>query len=401
MITVVGHDGSPLSPQALRALTTATLIVGGRRHLDAVADAVPVTARTIVMGDVAAALDTLDRHDGPAVVLASGDPGFFGIVRALRERRLDIVVLPAVSSVALAFARAGLAWDDAMVVSAHGRDLRPAINTCRAYPKVAVLTAPGAGPSELGAALTGFPRDFLIAERLGTPAERISECSPQQATTRVWHDPNVVLVLDRTRLSTPSGWRWPGQPASGQSASAGWALPEHAFEHRDQMITKAEVRALVLARLAPRLGTLVWDIGAGSGSVGIECARFGAAVVAVERDPRQAARIQANATRHGVELKVVEGVAPGALDELPDPDAVFVGGGGPAVIAAVAARRPARIVMTIAALERVGPARDAIRHAGYHVEGVQLQASRLSELPDGSHRLAATNPVLVLCGERR
>ena len=397
MITVVGHDGSPLSPQALRALTTATLIVGGRRHLDAVAEAagVPVAARTVVMGDVTAALDTLDGHNGPAVVLASGDPGFFGIVRALRERRLDIVVLPAVSSVALAFARAGLAWDDAMVVSAHGRDLGPAVNTCRAHPKVAVLTAPGAGPSELGAALAGLPRDFLIAERLGTPAERISECPPQEAATRVWHDPNVVLVLDRTRLSTPSGWRWPRQPAP-----AGWALLEYAFEHRDQMITKAEVRALVLARLAPRLGTLVWDIGAGSGSVGVECARFGAAVVAVERDPRQGARIRANADRHSVELRVVEGVAPAALDELPDPDAAFVGGGGPAVIAAVAARRPARIVTTIAALERVGPACEAISNAGYHVEGVQLQASRLSELPDGSHRLAATNPVLVLCGER-
>lgn len=101
-------------------------------------------------------MEALATHDGNAVVLASGDPGFFGIVRALRERGLVPEVQPAVSSVAQAFARAGLPWDDAVVVSAHGRDLRRAVNVCRAYPKVAVLTGPGHGPGEIGAALAGL-----------------------------------------------------------------------------------------------------------------------------------------------------------------------------------------------------------------------------------------------------
>uniref|UniRef100_UPI0015F075C9 precorrin-6y C5,15-methyltransferase (decarboxylating) subunit CbiE n=1 Tax=Streptomyces sp. WELS2 TaxID=2749435 RepID=UPI0015F075C9 len=152
MITVVGTGtGTPAGPDLLAG---AALVVGGRRHLDAAA--LPEGAERVVLGPLAPALDTIAEYVGkelPVVVLASGDPGFFGIVRALAERfgagLLD--VRPGVSSVATAFARIGLPWDDAVVVSAHGRELRTAVNVCRARPKVAVLTGPGAGPAELGA----------------------------------------------------------------------------------------------------------------------------------------------------------------------------------------------------------------------------------------------------------
>ncbi len=119
MITVIGLDGSPLSRRAAEAVAGATLLVGGRRHLAAAGwclDGSPhprTGPDAVAIGPVRPALDALAAHDGDAVVLASGDPGFFGIVRALRERGLDCVVLPAISSVALAFARAGLPWDDA------------------------------------------------------------------------------------------------------------------------------------------------------------------------------------------------------------------------------------------------------------------------------------------------
>ena len=198
MITVVGMDGSPLGPQAEAALRSATLVVGGRRHLaalPALAAARGAGARTVALGELAPALDALACHEGDAVVLASGDPGFFGIVRALRERGLAAVVLPAVSSVALAFARAGLPWDDALVVSAHGRDPRPAVNVCRAHPKVAVLTGPGAGPAEIAAALAGWDRRLVVCEQLGSGDEQITECSPADAANRTWTDPSVVLVL--------------------------------------------------------------------------------------------------------------------------------------------------------------------------------------------------------------
>ena len=194
-----------------------------------------------------------------------------------------------------------------------------------------------------------------------------------------------------------ASWCWPLWPGIGDE---GWALGEEAFEHRDSMVTKPEVRALALARLGPRPGILVWDVGAGSGSVAVECARFGAAVIAVERDPAQCARVAANAKRHRAEVRVVAGAAPEALDGLPDADAVFVGGGGLAVVAAVAARRPARIVLALAAVQRAGQAAELLGEAGYQVDGTLLQASRLAPLPDGTHRLAAANPVFLLWASR-
>jgi precorrin-6Y C5,15-methyltransferase (decarboxylating) len=432
MITVVGMDGSPLGAQAEAALASATLVVGGRRHLAALpalaAAQGGLGARTVVLGELGPALDALAAHEGDAVVLASGDPGFFGIVRALRQRGLAVVVLPAVSAVALAFARAGLPWDDAAVVSTHGRDLRPAVNVCRAYPKVAVLTGPGAGPAEIGTALAGWDRQLIVCEHLGDPAERITECSPAQAADRAWTDPNVVLVLAATDSVIMGNWsleqpqahdhevRVRRSAATGKSrvadgasetgevswawlrpaTSASWALDEEQFDSRDAVITKAEVRALALARLAPAPGTLIWDVGAGSGSVAVECARFGAAVIAVERDERRCARIRANAERHAVDVRTVHGEAPRALGALPAPDAVFVGGGGPAVVEAVAARRPARIVVALAAIERAGPAVAALSASGYATAGTLVQAARFAPLPGDVHRLAATNPVFLL-----
>jgi precorrin-6Y C5,15-methyltransferase (decarboxylating) len=167
------------------------------------------------------------------------------------------------------------------------------------------------------------------------------------------------------------------------------------------MITKAEVRALALARLGPAPGRTIWDVGAGSGSVAVECARFGARVIAVEADPAQCARIRANAARHAVRLKIVQGRAPEALTSLPPADAIFVGGGdAEALTAAIRQASPERVVVTLASVQRVGETTDLLADLGYLPEGVQLQASRLAPLPNGTHRLTAQNPVFVLCGHR-
>ncbi|MCX4472037.1 precorrin-6y C5,15-methyltransferase (decarboxylating) subunit CbiE [Micromonospora sp. NBC_01655] len=399
-VTVVGVDaaGAPPHPSALAALAGARLAVGAARHLACAA--LPDDCATVTLGPLAPALDRLAAAVAaglPAVVLASGDPGLFGIVRRLRVEGLPVRVLPAVSSVAAAFARAGLPWDGAAVVSAHGRDLRPALNAVRALPAVAVLTAPGAGAAELGAGLVGWRRRLVVAEHLGTPAERVVETTPERAAATAWADPHVLLCL-ATDPDEVGAVRADNQPAA--APAGGWALPEAGYAHRDSMITKAEVRALAVARLRPRLGRLVWDVGAGSGSVGIECALLGAAVIAVERDPDAVDLVRRNAAAYRVDVRVVAGAAPVALAGLPDPDAAFVGGGGLDVLAAVAARRPARVVATLAALDRVAPALGLLREHGYRAEGVQLSAARLADLPGGSVRLAATNPVLVLTGDR-
>ncbi|MET7440651.1 precorrin-6y C5,15-methyltransferase (decarboxylating) subunit CbiE [Streptomyces sp. NPDC004082] len=409
MITVVGTGtGAPPPTQAEAALAGAGLVVGGRRHLAAVR--VPGTAERIVLGPLAPALDAIERHldkhgdAQPVVVLASGDPGFFGIVRALAERfgPERLAVSPGVSSVATAFARLGLTWDDAVVVSAHGRDLRTAVNVCRAHPKVAVLTGPGAGPAELGAALAyrSGERVLVVASSLGDPGgERVERVTPAEAATRDWGPAvSVVLCLDESRAVAPV--RTVAGPPEGP---ARWALAETDFAHRDSMITKFEVRALALARLGPRRGDLVWDVGSGSGSVAVECARFGAAVTAIEKTRDGVERIRANAAAHGVDVQVVHGAAPTVLSDLDDPDAVFIGGGGrelPVIVTACARRARRAVVVAMAALDRVPAVREALTAAGFDCEGVLLQSSRLAPLPGEVTRLAATNPVFLLWGVR-
>jgi precorrin-6Y C5,15-methyltransferase (decarboxylating) len=300
-------------------------------------------------------------------------------------------VLPARSSVARAFALLGRSWDDVAVVSAHARSLRRALNVCRAHHAVAVLTGPDAGAAEIIDGLAGWQRTVLVAEDLGGPDERVRRFDGGPV-----RDPHLVLCLADENAVPARNWIVGGEPVP---PIAGWALAEGEFSHRGGMITKSEVRALALARLAPGRGRLVWDLGAGCGSIGVECARFGAAVIAVERDPGQCARLVANAHVHGVDVRMVEGHAPAALTGLPEPDAVFVGGGGPDVVR-VAAQASPRVVVALAALDRVAPCRAALREAGHHVDGVQLAASRFAELPDGTVRLAATNPILLLWGRR-
>ena len=386
-VTVIGCDGRPFAPEATAALAAARAVLGAPRHLRLVPDG----KELIELKHLDEALDTLSTATTPTVVLASGDPGFFGIVRALRARGITPNVIPAVSSVADAFARIGLDWDDALVVSAHGRDPRRALAAALAHPKTAILTAPGTAPA-LARELFAAGKRVYAVELLGTPDEKVSVLSGEAGLA----DPNILISLDQH--DTPGPPRWlAGHPGAPDA----WALPEDAFEHRDSMITKPEVRALVLARLGPGPGRTIWDVGAGSGSVAVECARFGAHVIAVESDPAQCDKIRRNAARHHVRLRVHQGRAPEALPGLPPADAVFAGGGDHTVLAAaIRLASPARVVVTLAAVQRVGETAALLTASGYPAEGVQLQASRLVPLPGNNHRLAARNPVFVLWGQR-
>jgi precorrin-6B C5,15-methyltransferase / cobalt-precorrin-6B C5,C15-methyltransferase len=392
-VTVIGIDGDTLPPGGAALLAAASLVVGDRRHLDRHAGE---ALKTVELGPEAMRL--LPDHAGDkapdhAVVLVAGDPGFFGIVGALRAAAIPVAVLPALSSVQRIAALVGRPWDDVAVVSAHG-DLGPALNLCRTNRAVAVLTGPGAGPAELGAGLRGWRRSLVVAEDLGGPDEKLSIVEATAAADRPWREPNVVLCLPEFDHVSES------VRLAGITAPPGWALADDEFAHRDGMVVKPEVRALVLARLAPRPGTLVWDVGAGSGAVGVECARLGSAVIAVERDPGQCVRIVANAARHGVDVRLEDTDAPAALQGLPRPDAIFVGGGGPTVVRACAEVGADRIVVALASLDRFAFSRDALRASGYQVDGCQLTAARLADLPNGTTRLTGAGPVLVLWGTR-
>ncbi|MFI7610713.1 precorrin-6y C5,15-methyltransferase (decarboxylating) subunit CbiE [Nonomuraea terrae] len=383
MITVVGWDGSELSATAVARLQEAALVVGP----DALLGRLALTAATVPDGSLLQTLDDhLEQGEGPAVVLAEGDPGFFGVVRALRAHGLKPDVLPAMSPVTRAFARAGLNWEDALVVAPSGPgELGRVVNACRAHAKVALLVAPGVGPAEIARELAPTtPRVLIVCEDLGGPDERVTHSRMGEATTRPWKDPDVVLVIDPLQRPKEASWVAGAQPGPKE-----WALP---FESR----VPAEVRAYILAKLGPRLGDLVWDVGAGAGEIAVECARLGAAVMAVERDEELCARLRANVLAHGVKVALTRGQAPPALEPLPDPDAVYVGGGGPDVVAACAARGPRALVCALRKVEQVTAVLEQLREHGYRGEGTQILASRLKLDPDGSHRLTAAEPFFVV-----
>lgn len=251
--------------------------------------------------------------------------------------------------------------------------LRPALNVCRAHSAVIVRLAEGIGPAEIGAGLAGWRRTLTVQD-----GDELVPVDPRDAVTRRWTAPDAVLCLADNEFLR---------------SNDGWALPDDAFASRTHVLG-AEVRAFVLARLAPRPGVLVWDVLAGSGAVGVECARLGAAVIAVEPDPVQCVRIIANASAHGVDVRVEES----ELDapSLPRPDAVFVGRGELSAVKASAAVSARRVVVATESVDEIVPARDALQAAGYEVEGVHWTASRL--LDSG---FAPAVPVTLLWGNKK
>ena len=393
-VAVVGvHGGEPYSRAARDAIAAAEVVVGSARQLSATSHLRSPDATTeLIAGPLEPVLERIggEADAGRAVcVVASGDPGFFGIVRSLGARlgADRLVVHPAPSSVALAFARLGLSWDDATVVSAHGRPLADAVASVRAsgHPSVAVLTSPENPAQAVASALlaAGEPDGAAaVASHLGDESESVTTSDLSAVAAGAFH-PMSVLVITR------AVGRQPG-PALA------WGLPEQQFDHRDGMITKAEVRAVALGKLAVPPTGVLWDVGAGSGSVGIECARLapGLSVYAVERDPEQAARARANAGRHSVAVTVVDGEAPHALDALPSPDRVFIGGGGLDVLDAALGRlRPGGVaVATYAVMERAVAAASRLGNL------VQMSVSR--GVPTGAlgMRLRSENPVFICWG---
>jgi precorrin-6B C5,15-methyltransferase / cobalt-precorrin-6B C5,C15-methyltransferase len=391
-ISVVGLvGGASFGDEARAAIADATVLVGSQRQLALVESGAHAT-RVVLEGALGALFDCIDdqRRSGASVcVLASGDPGFFGIVRALRGRfgGAALCVHPAPSSIALAFARVARSWDDAVIVSAHGRPIGQAVDIARRHEKVAVLTSPEHPPEAIGAALLHggcAARHVTVVSRIGEPGEVTVEGDLSMLAAGTF-DPLSVVILEAQHPE-----------ATDRGPGVAWGLDSSRFAHRAGMITKAEVRAVVLGKLAlPRTGVL-WDVGAGSGSVGIEAARLcpDLRVIAIERDAASTERIGLNASEHGVDIEVIHGDAPEALEALPDPDRVFVGGGGLPTLETVLERlRPdGTVVATYAVLDRAVHAWHALGSV------IQIGISRGIAAGELGVRLSAENPVFVCWG---
>lgn len=396
-IQVLGLGVGPgeLTAAQRKIVERAEVLVGGRRLLARFAES-PAEKHAIGR-DVDEVIAFIGRRLGRkrVVVLASGDPLFFGIggrlVEAFGPQR--VAVHPNVSSVAAACARLGEPWGGLPVVSLHGR--RGEDGLLRALSeagRAAVLTDPDHGPAWVAErVLAGLGDGFRmgVAEALGEPGERTAWYRLPAAAAGRFADPNVVVL---TRAA-PTGPRRPLRLGT----------PESWFEHERGLITKSEVRAVALAKLRLGRGHVLWDLGAGSGAVAIEAALLtgGSPAAAVEKDPRRAGQIRANARRFGVRrLAVVQAELPSGLSGLPDPDRVFIGGGGrelPRIIRAAAARlRPGGVVVVnTVLLETATAASTALRRLGFRTETVQVQVNRSRPMPFGE-RLEAVNPVWIV-----
>jgi len=376
-IVGIGEDGvDGLSPAARGLIGDAEIVFGGRRHLGIAAALIRGAARPWPSPFDGAAEEVL-RHRGRQVcVLASGDPFQYG-VGAVLARHIDareMLVVPAASAFSLAAARLGWSLPEAVSISVHGRTLDLVRPHLQPHARILALTSDGEGPAALAKLLaeTSFGASRLtILEALGGPRERI------RATTATGYDFGAVDALNTVAIEVEAGLdarvlaRTPG-------------LADDLFEH-DGQITKREIRAVTLSSLAPRRGELLWDIGAGTGSVAIEwmLADPTMRAIAIERRADRAARIRRNAAAFGVPgLELVEDAAPAALASLPAPDAIFIGGGASAAgaldTAARALRSGGRLAVNAVTLET--EALLLTRHAAFGGELLRIGISRAAAI---------------------
>lgn len=317
VVVGIGADGfSGLSSSARSLVLEAGVLWGGSRHLSLV-PSVAGQVRVPWPSPLSSGLPSLlSEYAGrPVVALASGDPLVSGIASTLLDLGAPVRVVPAVSSVALARARMGWSAESCVVVTVVGRSVSRVLRECAHGRRVLVLSSDASTPGALAELLTssgwGASRMTVLGD-LGSASE-----SSVSGVASSWSESPPALNVIAVEVSGNGLASW----ASG--------LPDDAFEH-DGQLTKRDLRASALARLMPAPGQLLWDVGAGAGSVGIEWMRAHPTcrTIAIESDPERAARIARNASALGVpDLQIVEGRAPSALAGLEAPDAIFIGGG--------------------------------------------------------------------------
>ena len=398
MISLIGMgSGCPesMTAQGLAALQGAGLILGAKRLLEHLPVGCTDNCKAVYKPEeILACLAA--QPDTDTAVLYSGDTGFYSgaakLLPLLRVMGYSVRVLPGLSSVQLLAAAVGRPWQDWKLVSAHGRTCDPVAEVLT-HPQVFFLTGGGDSPATLCAKLTASglgAAHALVGENLGTPDEKIHFGTAQELAGQAFASLSVLLVEHAVHPER----RTPG-------------LPDEAFIRGEVPMTKQEVRAAALAKLAVRPADTLWDVGAGTGSVSVELALAAPQghVYAVECEPDACALIRRNREKFAAwNLSLIEGRAPAALEALPAPDAVFIGGTKGSMAAVVdtvlAKNANARICIAAIALESLSAAIAALTAHGLSAEVTQLAVSR-TRSAGRLHLLTANNPIFLITGERK
>lgn len=402
IVGVAPGGASSLPLKLRRMINQADIVFGGERLLD-MFPSLGGQKITIAnnLSDIVEIISA-NLREKRMVVLASGDPGFYGIAGYLRGRlgQEAIEVIPNVSAMQLAFARIGESWDDAVLTSVHARPIEDIIGLVRSHSKIGLFTDDRHTPGEIARVLCQHGLEnyrAYVCQDLGTAEESIVATDLYSLKEREFSPLNVVILIR-------------DKSARGTRPQQLLGIPEKDFERRKPergLITKLEVRAVSLAKLRLTENSIVWDIGAGSGAISIEAsllARRGT-VFAIEKNDEDISIITENVRRFARDnIRVIQAVAPAKFEELPDPDSVFVGGSGGqlAEVIAVACQRlkpGGRMVINAATLETLNTAVESLKVNGFAADTTLVSIARSKDISDLT-RLEALNPVFIITGWR-
>lgn len=388
---IEGHEG--FSRRALELIEQADMLIGSARQLALFPE---FSGETLVIEEnLAPVVECLQKASGSVVVLASGDPLFFGIGRYLLRNLpgAPLEFVPNVSSVQYAFSKIREPWDDAVFVSTEGRGMKGAVDQVVAHDKIAILTDEQNTPQAIATELIERGRDgysVYLCENLGTPDETITHTDIKGLLQQPAAPLNVLILIKEYE-------------SGGDGTGPCLGIADEAFATVKKLITREEVRAISLAKLRLRHDMTLWDIGAGSGSVSIEADQLmpNGRVFAIERNPQCLSYFKNNLQKfNSRNITLVDEEAPYCLEDLPDPDRVFIGGSGGhlwKILEAADVRLPTegRIVLNATTLDALTAATDFFENAGYELEVTTVNISRTRPLTDYK-MFEAFNPVFVL-----
>ena len=399
---VTPGEASSLLLEAQRLVNDAEIVFGGKRLLDMFPS---LSGQKIIIKnnlDKTADLIKVNLGQKRMVVLASGDPGFYGIARYLTGKlgKGAFEIIPNVSAMQMAFTRVRESWDDAILTSVHSRPIEDIIDMVRSSHKIGIFTDDKHTPGKIAGVLQGHGIDncrAYVCQDLGSKQENIIATDLYSLKKAEFSPLNVLILIRDTQEAEGNV---PAQQVLG--------IPDERFHRLEKgLITKMEVRAISLARLCLTANSIVWDIGAGSGGVSIEASLLASrgSVFAIEKNSEAVAVIGENIRRfdrHNIEI--IQALALEHLERLPDPDAVFVGGSGGQMeeILHFACKRlkpGGRIVINAATLETLHTAVEGLKSNGFTVEATLINVAHSKDILNLT-RLEALNPVFVIGGGR-